>query len=170
MMAWRVEVVCVSVHSSIISTSANLNGENNYALAANRSTVDYRLISTQQLQGQDIARLSVFPRPIEQGGAAKSGIGCQAPRAASENKGAKLPVGRPLPADSRKPSREYARRKLISSAFGRGFKSLQLHLLLRTLCRLNQTNRRLSISSAVFSCLILSIQDRNQTKKRPLQT
>ncbi len=32
------------------------------------------------------------------------------------------------------------------------------------------TNRRLSNSSAVFSCLILSIQDRNQTKKRPHQT
>lgn len=32
------------------------------------------------------------------------------------------------------------------------------------------TNRRLSNSSAVFSCLILSIQDRNQTKKRPQQT
>ena len=35
--------------------------------------------------------------------------------------------GRLRPGMSRKPNEEYARRKHISSTFGRGFKSLQLH-------------------------------------------
>ena len=62
------------------------------------------------------------------GGAVKSGIGCWVPLVSVWNQiGDKGIIGRLKPVVPRKPRWDYARRKHISSAFGRGFKSLQLH-------------------------------------------
>ena len=73
-----------------------------------------------------------FSETDRTGGAAKSEIGDQESREISEILETKAAVGCPSPATAQKPSKEYARRKLISSAFGRGFKSPQLHLAGRT--------------------------------------
>ena len=49
-------------------------------------------------------------------------------RGLSEVLGDKAPVGGSMPAGARKSTWKYARRKHISSTFGRGFESLHLHI------------------------------------------
>ena len=74
-----------------------------------------------------------FSETCRPGGAGISGIGSQEPREATEILEVKAVVGSFRPATARKSTWNYARRKRINSAFGRGFESLQLHYVLPNL-------------------------------------
>ena len=93
-----------------------------------------------------------FSETNRYGGAGKSEIGSRKPREVPENLEDKVAVGGFRPAAARKLTWDYARRKLISSAFGRGFKSPQLHYVV--FCRgkapaaMTELNRKIRDLSA----------------------